>query len=322
MGFYHSRMGFYHKKMRVDKLTHSTSRFRWTGLLFFAVSLPAISVGVCAEGMQNQQLYVIQVDGEGLLQITQQDERCFGSPQWSPDGRKIAADSWLVKHFGAQGYSITRLILMDADGSESQDLGLGAMPSWSPDGTQLVCHTYVPTNQIVVMNVDGKGREQVANHWGSPRWSPQGQWIATLSQGKFGMVDLSTGAETLVRVPRGLAPQLGFSWSPSGRQICFTDPNTTGLNIIEFDAHWKCKNLRSVATNLKCEPASGWSPDGKKIVFTKASSKKSVSQLYVIDLESDAKPVRLAGQPENQANREPSWSPDGQWIAFTSDVPE
>ena len=89
----------------------------------------------------------------------------------------------------------SQIAVIKADGTDIRLLGPGAMPSWSPDGKQLVCHTYSRPTTIVVMNPDGSGREAIINHWGSPRWSPKGNRIASILNGGIALHDLATGTE-------------------------------------------------------------------------------------------------------------------------------
>ena len=125
------------------------------------------------------------------------------------------------------------------------------MPSWSPDGTQLVFHTYENPQTIVVMNADGSGRETILNHWGSPRWSPKGNRIATIQMnGRIAIYDLATGAEhTIFGGPYSLWQ--GFSISPDGLRFCFGDTNG-GVGLATLDERTMRTKFHWIANSGSC----------------------------------------------------------------------
>jgi Tol biopolymer transport system component len=77
---------------------------------------------------------VINIDGSGLVQLTQNDGY-DGRPRWSPDGTQIA--------FETDRDGDWDVFLMKADGSDAHPLTVNAkasdwMQDWSPDGEWLV----------------------------------------------------------------------------------------------------------------------------------------------------------------------------------------
>lgn len=301
--------------------------FQLRRLLLLLAMAAACSLSEGAE-TRNYQLFRIRPDGSELEQLTHRHDWSFGSPDWSPDGRRIAADAWLVAEFERKSFSATHLFVMNADGSELQEIGMGAMPSWSPNGKQLTCHTYDSPQTIVVINDDGTGREVVAGHWGSPRWSPQGQWIASLSRGQFALLNLVTGREKLIAMDRSQwLPRLAFSWSPDGRRIAFTDTQGRGLAILTLDDQGE---FLSVQPRVREVPGArtpwmagtSWSPDGRQIAFCMWTDNRSPSQLYIVETDGETRPRRVPRQPAHSNNSSPDWSPDGQWILFCNDVPD
>jgi Tol biopolymer transport system component len=59
-----------------------------------------------------------------------------------------------------------------------------------------------------------------------------------------------------------------------------------------------------------------WSPDGGSLLFTQASQ-TTLHDLWRLPLAGDRKPERWLGTPFNESHGQ--YSPDGKWIAFTTD---
>ena len=69
-------------------------------------------------------LFTIDADGGNLRRILSLPEFTFvGSPDWSPDGGKIALDSW--RPTMGEGCGDARIFVVNADGSSLKDLGSG-----------------------------------------------------------------------------------------------------------------------------------------------------------------------------------------------------
>jgi Tol biopolymer transport system component len=141
-------------------------------------------------------IYVINVDGSGLTQLTR-GSGSNGTPAWSPDGKQIA----FVSDRDADGKS--KIWIMNADGSNPRVLpnsqntsgtGFhGGSPDWSPDGTKILFTAYddCPGQggvSIYVTNAEGGQSQRLTKHsdgcswYSAPRWSPDGTRIlATLT---------------------------------------------------------------------------------------------------------------------------------------------
>jgi len=126
-------------------------------------------------------LWRSRVDGSERLQLS--NAPMYASmPWWSPDGKWIA-------FFSTTAGKTSRIYVVSPEGGGPQELmpqeaGSEADPSWSPDGKSLVFGAvYAAANSgIRVVDMATKevkalpGSEQLF----SPRWSPDGKWIAAI----------------------------------------------------------------------------------------------------------------------------------------------
>jgi TolB protein len=273
----------------------------------------ALILSASAALAQSDRLWAIDAAGGNLRVLLHTPGEFCGSPDWSPDGKFIAYDTWT----NGKTHTDAQIAVVRADGTNRRIIGIGAMPSWSPDGKQLVCHTY-SMEGIVVMNADGSGRESIVDHWGSPRWSPRGNRIATIKSNGIALFDCTTGREETV-LSGPYVVYHGFSISPDGKQFCFGNGNENGgIGLATLDERTMRAKLRWITTTGSCWTTS-WSPDGKQIVLSYRPSGEKFFQLHVFDLDSGKPPVRLAGQDPERANYDPDWSPDGKTIVFRSE---
>jgi Tol biopolymer transport system component len=280
-------------------------------------SLPALAfatcmamAAVCCSASASYELWKINLDGSGLAPFAETPGYSCGSPDWSPDGKFVAYDTWKVE----ETYSKSQVAVIRADGTDIRLLGPGAMPNWSPDGRQLVCHVYSSPTTIVVLNADGSGREAIINHWGSPRWSPKGNRIASILHSGIGLHDLATGIERSI-----LSSQYsllhGFSVSPDGLRFCFGD-RKGGLMVATLDERTMTASVRTLIKKGEVDHTS-WSPDGRRVVFCWHPDNKN-GQLYVMDVDGNDPPQWLKGQDRDRHNTNADWSPDGKTIVFGS----
>ena len=130
-----------------------------------------------AGNSQARDVYVMNVDGTGLQQLTQHRAE-DDAPAWSPDGQKIAFVSYRNVIEGG-------IFLMAADGSNIEELTSSGedYPSWSLDGTQLACTHFGENVYIGLINVNGGNLKFITAGY-YPSWQPN-SLVAVHPVGRF-----------------------------------------------------------------------------------------------------------------------------------------
>jgi Tol biopolymer transport system component len=158
----------------------------------------------------------------------------------------------------------------------------------------------------------------------SPRLSSDGRRLAVLraTSAVFGnrdiwVFDLAQRTETRVTFDTSATWPV---WSPDGRQIVYTRfVEGTGafparLYLVPADGSGSPRPLADKPGQWR---ATEFEPGGRGIVYSGHASAQGKEEIWRLGLDSGATPVQVLANGFN--NGAPSLSPDGRWLAYTSD---
>jgi serine/threonine protein kinase/Tol biopolymer transport system component len=228
-----------------------------------------------------------------------------------------------------------QVFVMGADGANQIQISKGGLgtergaPTFSPDCSEIAFSRAVDGQRdIVFMTSDGTPAGALTDQPGDdddPAWSPNGKRILFTSH-RNGNADVFVmDADGSNPTPLADAPGVDIdpSWSSDGKQIAFVSDQEGSLQVFVMDADGS--NKRSVtAPALKGVGDPALSPDGGTIVFSAPSGGGGGRQLFVVDVETQ-ETTQLTGPGAEGGgasiggvNAQPTFSPDGQAIVFTS----
>ncbi len=205
-------------------------------------------------------------------------------PAWSPDGKFVIYTAPAVNGSLANGLDIWRV---SATGGDPVDLsnreGDETDAAWSPDG-KTICFTAVDSKtgkkQLYLMDADGRDIRPIASGY-------------LESQGV---------------------------WSPDGRNLFFVITSGTANYFAQRAADAGYAKVNPFDTNQShgrlgqvTDPA--FSSDGSRVAYTRTKNRDR----WIGVVEYQSKGANFALITKTGKDYDPVWSPDGRWIAFTSE---
>jgi serine/threonine protein kinase len=203
-------------------------------------------------------------------------------PEWSRDGSKI-----LYTASGQNGSNLQIWMMEVATGETTQltDLdGDNFNPTWSPDGKKIAFVNFgrfTDVNMIYLMDADGGNRERISLDFQEtdPKWTSDMEWLLYVIQA-------------------------------SGHEYLF----------------WRNK-AENYATPVPFDPVSMFgrmgevddpalTADDSYLAYTRTDG--GIKQIWSVEFSTRGARTLLLTQ-NHKTESQPSWSPDGNWIVFTSE---
>jgi serine/threonine protein kinase/Tol biopolymer transport system component len=234
---------------------------------------------------------------------------------------------------------------MNGDGTDLRQVTFGpgdkSQPRWSPDGLRLL---YVAPGgrdlygnelglDIFLINLDGSlapvNLTQSIGDDSDPAWSPDGKSLAFTST-RVGdlrqvyLVDLDCqpppGGCSLASQPHnlsaGYAVEYFPAWSPDGLRLAVAASiNQAPARILMRPSNGDAPSLFDLQDRIRGAEQIAWSSDGKFLAFSWLV-KRGKQEIYIASTDNPGlDPIALTN---SLGNKEPAFSPNGQWIVFTS----
>jgi len=275
---------------------------------------------IVAGGTSN--VWSIDVDGSNdtpLTSLVAADTQS-GSPQWSPDGTRIAYDSRraLDGSDSANPNNTMNIWVMDADGSGATPLtSLTTVgnntedPQWSPDGSRILYQS-----GRALDGSDAANANNTANIW---------------------VIDADGSNSTpLTSLTAANANSGQAFWSPDGTKIAFASSraldgsdaaninNTLNIWVMNADGSNPLPLTTITAATVTLFPR--WSPDGTQIAFTSNRAldgsdnvnTNNMPNVWVMDADGSGATPLTSLTAAGSVTVLPEWSPDGTQISYTS----
>jgi TolB protein len=212
------------------------------------------------------------------------------------------------------------LNVMDWDGNRVTQTGLKAHilmnPRWSRDGTK-IAYSAEKNRQwgIYVLNFSNMKADKVFSSQGTniaPDFSANSEELI-FSSSKDGTPDLyslNLKSGSLKKVTGSYGIDVSPAVSPDSGSIAFVSDRGGSPQI--YMMRRDGTDVRRITFEGSYNTSPCWSPKGDKIVF---SGRRGTNQIFIVNPDGSG----LAQLTSQGNNEDPSFSPDGRYITFSSD---
>ena len=250
----------------------------------------------------------------GVLSLGTDKRKTLGSgmyPRYAPTGHLLYRSSDQNHHYAVR-FDLSRL---DSFGDPVVLSEAGQWPlSLSRNGTLAY---FLGDYGFSLVSVDHQGETKSVKRStdliGQPRFSPDGKVLA------LSVVDSGSAGIWIYDIERGILAPLtleydGFpTWTPDGTRIVFTSRRKGKFDIFWMPSDGSGEAELLAESELSQHPTS-WSPTEDVLLFQEGSL-KSGRDVWVLRLGGEPKPFLSTQFDEGEAR----FSPDGRWIALSSD---
>jgi dipeptidyl aminopeptidase/acylaminoacyl peptidase len=265
------------------------------------------------EDRYDNQLVLVDI-ATGVQQTLTNIRKGLSSPQWSPSGDRLA----FVAEVGEEKKAAAQIFVLPMNGGEPQQITSAPLGveqyAWRPDGSFFAfVSPDGPPNKAEIekhhdlFEVGNNGYLAVS----AP--TPSHIWLVSASGGKAKR--LTSGAWSLSKTAEDF-PLTTLSWSPDGKQICFTrqaaphsgDADQTVVAILDVDSG----QIHQLTKRTSFEGFGIFSPDGSKVAywFSRDGDPNNETEIFVTSA-SGGEGTDVSSRLDRNVQRA-IWMPEGK----------
>ncbi|MDX1675024.1 MAG: PDZ domain-containing protein, partial [Longimicrobiales bacterium] len=265
-------------------------------------------------------LWRYDLDTEALTQVTAHDDFDVLWPSRGQGGIVYQSGGWIWHYDPAT--DATRKLSITVPGDRPL-----AMPYWKEVGDDVESFHLSPSGRRAVFAARGEIFTVPAEH-GNTRnltetpahrergvtWSPDGQWLAYLSDAT-GAYELYVRRADGTGEPRQLTTGgeswiYGMEWSPNSEWIAWSDQRNR-LRAVAVSSG----EIREIdETSMSRLTDGAWSPDSRWLAYSKAGS-NTMNAIWLYSFDTGER-TRVTGDMTDESN--PAWDQRGRYLYFVS----